>query len=343
MNFLRPHLRALVPAALRRRLRDGLESVRWRFPPPPRALPQYGLSATQVYPQGKNFDLVMERAVAGKLEGLGLSARTPVASIGTCFAEEFAQFMQAGGMNYVRTEPDALCSSASWGRVYTIPNLLQIVRYSSEPDFPLVLERSEDGYFDPLRDHAPLPSASEAEAQDAVRRHREASRKAFAECEVAVITVGQNEAWIDCASGGVWGRMPPKEILEPRRQSFEVREFSLSENRMALEQALDALKRANPGLRFLLTVSPVPSFASFTDSDVVSRSFANKCLLRAVVDEAVAARRGQAFYFPSFEMVLCCNPTSFRADNRHVKYGSVERIFGLLQRTTGLAGPRAKG
>jgi hypothetical protein len=137
--------------------------------------------------------------------------------------------------------------------------------------------------------------------------------------------------------------MPPKEILEPRRQSFEVREFSLSENRMALEQALDALKRANPGLRFLLTVSPVPSFASFTDSDVVSRSFANKCLLRAVVDEAVAARRGQAFYFPSFEMVLCCNPTSFRADNRHVKYGSVERIFGLLQRTTGLAGPRAKG
>jgi hypothetical protein len=343
MALLGPRLRALVPAVVRRRLRDGFEAARRRFPAPPRALPQYGLTATQVYPQGENFDLVLEQAIAGKLDGLGLGPRTPVASIGTCFAEEFAHFMQARGMNYVRTEPDVFAASANWGRVYTIPNLLQIVRYSLEPDFPLTVERSERGYFDPLRDYATPHSGSESEAKDAVRRHRQASRDAFMQCEVAVITVGQNEAWTDRATRLIWGRMPPKEILESRRSSFDVREFSLAENRTALGQALDALKRANPKVRFLLTVSPVPSFASFTDSDVVSRSFANKCVLRAVVDDAIASRSGHAFYFPSFEMVLCYNPTSFRADNRHVKYGSVDRIFGLLERTTGLARPRSAG
>jgi len=342
MALLGPRLRALLPAVVRRRLRDGFEAARRRFPAAPRALPQYGLAATQVYPQGENFDLILEQAIAGKLDGLGLGPRTPVASIGTCFAEEFAHFMQARGMNYVRTEPDVFAASANWGRVYTIPNLLQIVRYSFEPDFPILVERSERGWFDPLRDYATPHFGSEEEAKNAVLRHRQASRVAFTQCEVAVITVGQNEAWSERSSRLIWGTIPPKDILAARRSAYEVREFSLAENRAALDQALDALKRANPKIRFLLTVSPVPSFASFTDSDVVSRSFANKCLLRAVVDEAIAARPGEAFYFPSFEMVLCYNPTNFRADNRHVKYRSVDRIFGLLERTTDLAGPRSR-
>lgn len=343
MSSLHPRLRALVPAALRRRLRDGLEAARRRFPGPPRPLPQFGLAATQVYPQGNNFDVVLEQAIAGKLTGLGLGPKTPVASIGTCFAEEFAHFMKARGMNYIQTEPDALAASANWGRVYTIPNLLQIVRYSLEKDFPLVLERSEHGYFDPLRDYVTAHFSSQEVAEREIRRHREASRNAFTRCEVIVITLGQNEAWADRETGTIWGRIPPKEILEFRRDSFQVREFSQTENRDALGRTLDALKEANPRIRFLLTISPVPSFASFTDSDVVSRSFANKCLLRAIVEEAIAARRDHAFYFPSFEMVLCYNPTSFRADNRHVKYGSVDRIFGLLERTTGIAGPRSAG
>ena len=338
MPRLRSSLRALVPAALRRRLRDWLEGARRQFPGPLRSLPQLGLAETQIYPQGSNFDGLLQRALVPKLDGLGLGRSTPVASIGTCFAEEFAFFMQARGLNYLRTEPDALAASANWGRVYTIPNLLQIVRYSLDAGFPVAMERSGQGYFDPLREHLRLHSGSREEAEAAIRAHRAASRRAFTDCEVLVITVGQNEAWIDRDSGFVWARMPPKEVLESRRATFDVREFTHRENLDALDAALDHLKAANPRLRVLLTVSPVPSFASFTDSDVVSRSFANKCLLRAVVDEVVRARPGKAYYFPSFEIVLCYNPTSFRADNRHVKYASVDRIFALLERTTGLAG-----
>lgn len=106
----------------------------------------------------------------------------------------------------------------------------------------------------------------------------------------------------------------------------------------ALEQTLDILASHNQGIRFLITVSPVASAATFSDSDVVSRSFANKCLLRAVVEEVVRKRPTTAYYFPSFEMVLCHNPSSFMADNRHVKRRAVRRIFGVLERSTGLAG-----
>lgn len=341
MSFLRSSLRALVPSALRRRLRDWLEGARRSFPGPLRGLPQLGLAETQIYPQGSNFDGLLERALPAKLDGLALGPRTPVASIGTCFAEEFAHFMRARGLNYLQTEPDVLAASANWGRVYTIPNLLQIVRYSLEDGFPVAVERSGEEYFDPLREPSTARFHSHEEAETGIRAHRAASRRAFTECEVLVITVGQNEAWVDSASGLVWGRIPPREVLESRRSSFEVREFTHKENLDGLGVTLDRLKSLNPKLRVLLTVSPVPSFASFSDSDVVSRSFANKCLLRAVVDEVVRQRSGHVYYFPSFEIVLCYNPTSFRADNRHVKYASVDRIFALLERTTGLA--RAAG
>jgi hypothetical protein len=38
-------------------------------------------------------------------------------------------------------------------------------------------------------------------------------------------------------------------------------------------------------------------------------------------------REGKAFYFPSFEMVLCDNPKSFRPYNRHVNRSKVDDFF----------------
>ena len=331
MKYVRTLLRSLLPLALRKYLRDKSESVRRAFPGAPRGLPHLGLSPTQIYPAGTNFDPVLLAATREKLNKVTLTEHTRIASIGTCFAEEFSFYMLTRRFNYIRTEPDALSSSANWGRVYTIPNLLQIVRYSFDPDFAVCVERSTKGWFDPLREHATDAFATREEAIASIKSHRQASQRAFSEAELLIITVGQNEAWVDQRSKMVWGRMPPKEIMAEAPGAFSVREFGYAENRALLTDLLNELIGINSALQIILTVSPVPSHATFRDVDVVSQSFANKCLLRAVIHDVIANFPGQVFYFPSFEIVLGYNAANFRADNRHVKHATVDRIFALLE------------
>lgn len=336
MASLRTLLRRIVPLGLRKKLRDAAEFL-WRaMPPPHQGVAALDLTPTQIYPAGRHFLPVLEEALIAKLAPLNLGRSTAVASIGTCFAEEFALFMRGRGYNYVITEPDALAASANWGRVYTVPNFIQILRYSFENDFPLLVESTARGFFDPLREYATPYYVSRQEALTAITNHRIASRAAFSRAAVLIVTVGQNEAWVDKGSGMVWARIPPRDILQARRADFVAREFSYEEVRDSLLQAIDLLRQQNAGLRILFTVSPVASYASFSDGDVVSQSFANKCLLRAAVHEVVRRNPECAFYFPSFEIVLCDNAANFRADNRHVKYSTVDRIFSILTKATRL-------
>jgi hypothetical protein len=140
--------------------------------------------------------------------------------------------------------------------------------------------------------------------------------------------LGQNEAWRDRRSGLVWARLPPKDASGD--QDFVVETFSFEENCAVLERALRSLLDFNPELSIVLTVSPVAAWATFFDDDVVTRSFGNKCLLRAVASRMTEIFPERIGYFPSFEIVLADNSDTFKADNRHVKYGTVNRIFAAL-------------
>jgi hypothetical protein len=336
MSSFRRLLQAVTPLGARNFIRDLREKLLWHTAPKAAGRADYGLDRTQIYPNGHNFGTVLGEAVAEKLQGLALKTDTPVASIGTCFAEEFALFMQKRGYNYISTEPDVFYASAKWGRVYTIPNFLQIVRYSFDADAPLVIEQGPGGWFDAMREYSAGTYPDQAAAEDATRLHRKSSREAFTKASVLILTVGQNEAWVDCHSGTVWAQIPSKELLKSGERKFEPREFSYEENMSALSEALAILFRHNPGLQVLMTVSPVASYATFLDKDVVSQSMANKCLLRVIVRDIVNRHPGKAFYFPSFELVLGLNRDAFRADNRHVKHARVGLIFDTLARATGL-------
>jgi hypothetical protein len=321
-----------LPKGLQRRLHDRIEDLRRRRPGAHRGLEQFGLAAAQVYPRGVNFDDCLRAGIAGQLAGLAIRRETPVASIGSCFADEFASHMREGGFNYVTAESDVFPASANWGRVYTIPALRQIVMYSTADDFAMPIERSADGWFDPLREpaigHFPTYEAAEA----AIRGHRAASRRAFAGARVLIITLGQNEAWIERPSGLAWAHRPPHALLEADPGRFEARTFSFEEDVSWLQDSLTRLRELNTDLDVLLTVSPVASHATFCGAEAVTQSFAGKCILRAVADRIIRVVP-RVWYFPAFEMALAYNPHTLNADNRHVKNSTVDRIFDLLHKT----------
>jgi hypothetical protein len=331
MNVAKSLFRKL-PRSVRSRIWDTLDHWRWRHPAPHRGIEHLGLPAAQVYPHGTNFDECLREGIAPLLQGLVIRKETPVASIGSCFSDEFASHMRGAGFRYVDTEPSAFPASANWGRVYTIPAFRQIVCYSTGEELPMPVERSREGWFDPLRDPAVGRFPTREEAEAATRRHRAASRQAFAAARVLILTLGQNEAWIDRRSGLVWARRPPTETLAADPDRFEVRAFSFEEDVEWLREALLRLGRFHPELDVLLTVSPVGSYATFCGAEAITQSFAGKCILRAAA-ERIVREVPRVWYFPSFELALARNPHALAADNRHVKQTTIDRIFRLLHDT----------
>lgn len=329
MSFPRRVLRSVLPRRGRRFLRDRYEHWRHGHPKPHRGRPQYNLSPAQVYPEGVQFDDCLRDGIAPRLEGLVITKDTPVASIGSCFSQEFAGHMLDIGYRYLTVEPTAAFfqTSANWGRVYTIPCFRQIVLYSTTDDFPMPIGHSEEGWFDPLREEETGHHATREEAEASIRAHRALSRGVFAEARVLIFTLGQSEGWVERRTGLVWGRRPLHD-----HDQFEPRIFSLEENLAWLEESLTRLRAFNPQLDVLLTVSPVPRYATFAGDEVITTSFLAKCTLR-VVAERMRHMLPRVWYFPSLEMVLAYNPHTLRADNRHAHFATVDRILRLFNAT----------
>jgi hypothetical protein len=321
-----------LPAAAQRRIRDTVEEKRRRHPTPHRGLEEFGLAGAHVYPEGINFDDCLRAGMMEQLNGMIIRKDTPVASIGSCFADEFASHMRATGFNYLTAESDVFPASANWGRVYTIPCFRQIVMYSTNQNFAIPIERVDNGWSDPLREPRTGQFPTRQQAEAAIRSHRAASRKVFSDARVLIITLGQNEAWVDCESGLVWAHRPPTALLQAEPDRFEARSFSFEEDVTWLEDSLKRLRELNQDLDVLLTVSPVASYATFCGREAVTQSFAGKCVLRSVAERIVHVVP-RVWYFPSFEMTLAYNPHTLRADNRHVKNSTVDRILNLLHQT----------
>jgi len=319
----------LLPRRIKRFLRDRIEDWQRRRPRPHRGRPQYGLTPAQVYPEGVQFDACLRDGMAPRLDGLVITKETPVASIGSCFSEEFARHMRDGGFRYIAAETSEhpFTTSANWGRVYMIPCFRQIVLYSTTDDFPMPVEPSERGWFDPLREEKARHYATREEAETAILAHRAASRRAFAEARVLILTLGQSEGWIDRRTGLAWARRPLRD-----HEHFEARLFTFEENVAWLEESLTRLRALNPQLDVLLTVSPVPRFKTFAGAEVITASFAAKCTLRLVAERMTQALP-RVWYFPSLEMTLAYNPHTLQSDNRHVQNATVDRIFALFDAT----------
>ena len=71
---------------------------------------------------------------------------------------------------------------------------------------------------------------------------------------------------------------------------------------------------------------------TFSDDEIITHSFAMKCLLRTVA-ERITRTVPRVWYFPSFEMALAWNPTMQMSDNRHLKNARIDQVFKLLHDT----------
>ncbi|HEX4097506.1 MAG TPA: GSCFA domain-containing protein, partial [Caulobacteraceae bacterium] len=164
------------------------------------------------------------RAVAGVAEPevdpvtlapFRIGRETPIAPLGSCFAQHISRVLAERGYTYLITEPapegDPDPQSygvfpARTGNIYTVRQLLQtfLRAYGLFRPADVAWRREDGALVDPFR---PQVRAAGFESLGALetdrKRHLAAVRAMFEDCEVLIFTLGLTEAWISARDGAV--------------------------------------------------------------------------------------------------------------------------------------------
>jgi GSCFA family len=269
-----------------------------------------------------------------------------VVSAGSCFAANIAPYLTKAGLKYLKTEDmrhpifdrhlhenfgyDSY--SAAYGNVYTARQLLQLLRRSmgtftpSENRWP-----SNSNVIDPFRPGLRFLAQSDREFDVITRAHLMRTREAFAKADVFIFTLGLTEAWVSRVDGAVFPACPGTIAGEFDGDRHAFKNFTVEETVADLNEFIVELRRANPTVRIILTVSPVPLAATATGDHVLSATIYSKSVLRVAAQQAVQQHEN-VIYFPAYEIVTGPQTSGgyFADDRRSVSKAGVELVMRAL-------------
>ena len=264
---------------------------------------------------------------------------TRVSVIGSCFAVSFKKWLVMHGYNFCQFEdgPMAFLGSVRAGPIFNTGLLRQLVEWACDGFDPE--ERywpREQWLFDPYRKAICWPDEASAVAERAA--HFDAVRRMLRDSEVLIVTLGLSEVWRNRRDGCAFYLMPPPEVFDERRHEHAL--LSVTENADNLERFYAKIRAANPDLRLVLTLSPVPLLATYQDRHAVVADTLSKALLRVAIDEFSRAHP-EVIYFPSYEIATRLPDWPYTADNRHICTPTVERIMATFIKHYGAIGGHA--
>lgn len=276
-----------------------------------------------------------------------ISRTDRVVTAGSCFAQHVARALTKAGYCHHITEqahpivPPKLAKahnygvfSARYGNVYTARQLRQLIGRAYGTFSPLAQTWSamNGGVVDPFRPQIQPGGFGDAEELAVDRRqHLLATRSAFEEMDVFIFTLGLTEAWLDCRDGAVFPLAPGVAGGSEFQAHAEFRNFDEAEVYEDLSAAIRFLKMRRPGVRIVLTVSPVPLNATYEDRHVLLSNTWSKSVLR-VAAEKCARRIPGCHYFPSFEIITSPHVGAryFASDRREVTRQGVDHVMRLF-------------
>lgn len=278
----------------------------------------------------------------------GIAPATKIATAGSCFAQHIAKALERSGYSYFVSEqaPSHLSAqeaqarnynvfSARYGNLYTARQLLQLIRRAYgefEPQDTAWL-RDDGRYNDPFRPQIePDGFATVEDLERSREEHFQAVRQIVEQADIFVFTLGLTEGWRRRSDGAVFPLAPGTAGGAFDMDRYEFVNFRTDEVMSDMTAAIAEMRRRNPTLRFILTVSPVPLIATAeTKRHVLTATTYSKSVLRVVAEELTRALGGVA-YFPSFEIITGnFNRGAYYADSlRDVRMEGVDHVMRLF-------------
>lgn len=241
-----------------------------------------------------------------------------IVTAGSCFAQHIGKALSARGYGWLDAEPapphltaeDARrfnygIFSFRTGNIYTPKMLLQWLKLAFDAgEVPDEVWQQDGRFYDPLRPVIePDGFESEAEMRAARAATLAALRDAVKRADIFVFTLGLTESWENAQTGLQYALCPGTVAgcaFDPALHVF--RNGGFRQLYKDLLAALKILRDANPKLRVLLTVSPVPLTATASGHHVLTATSYSKSVLRAVAGQVEAEQRW-VDYFPSYEII----------------------------------------
>jgi hypothetical protein len=271
-----------------------------------------------------------------------LSGQDRIATAGSCFAQNVAKYLRAApDVSLMETETLGETDpvySGRYGNIYTPRQMTELLDecLSGTPDLGApIIRRSDERYVDVFRPFMATNGFDSAKAVlDARAAHLTAIRPVFTDSSIFVFTLGLTEVW--CADqGSTPGRaypVCPGVYSDDHNRPYTFCNLSFAESLADTTRFLNRLAAVNPGVRVILTVSPVPLTATASGDHVLTATMLSKSILRAVAGE-LAATRDDVVYFPSYEMVA--NPfgtgSGYEENRRSVRADVVAAIMEVFR------------
>lgn len=289
-------------------------------------------------------------AIEGMYEKRFSIAGKRIATAGSCFAQEIARELRKKGYTVVDREPSPntvsirgeieqeygyALYSARHGNIYTVRQLLQLSQEAFGLLSPLVEEYvwERDGrYFDALRPSVEpdgLPTVEEVVAQR--RDHIRRFRQVLLETDVFIFTFGLTETWANTRSGLVYPTAPGTIAGTYREDEYGLLNLSFSDVYKDFIEFRRLVRERNPGIKFIVTVSPVPLTATASDAHVLVATVRSKSVLRAVAAQLYDELQ-DVDYFPSYELFSTpfLGPSLFKENKRSVSRNGVAAVMRVF-------------
>ena len=240
-----------------------------------------------------------------------------IVTAGSCFAQHIARRLAASGFNFCDYEPAPQLFpadqrekynygvySARYCNIYTVRQLLQTFERAFGMRTPAEsIWASPEGFYDAFRPIVePVPFESEQDLLAARESHLASVRDVFTKSDLFIFTLGLTEGWISRLDGSVYPLCPGTAAGEFDAERYAFVNFGFNEIYDDLQELLVHLRRVNPSVRVMLTVSPVPLVATKSDEHVMVATTYSKSVLRTVAGE-IAKEHAFVDYFPSYEII----------------------------------------
>lgn len=299
-------------------------------------------------PDEQRWSRVMSEKSVSDIDPVGappfkIDLNTRVVTAGSCFAQHVARYLRAKGIACLETESahpllDAELAhqynygiyTARYGNIYTARQLLQLWRRASGSFNPAQDVWEENGaWYDPFRPAIqPGGFASLEEFQADRRQHFAAVRQAFSSMDVMIFTLGLTECWLSQQDGAVYPLCPGVAAgqFDPEEHAFV--NFSTDEVVGDLTAFVAEVREVNPGMRLILTVSPVPLAATAEHRHVLQSNTYSKAVLRIAAEQVSGLP--DAYYFPAYEIISAASEHYFENDRRSITEAGVQRVMSLF-------------
>ncbi len=178
-----------------------------------------------------------------------------------------------------------------------------------------------DGRYHSFMHHSSFSSTEASQALDKMNRSLAEGAEALLRCSVLIITLGTS--WVFELHGS--GRVVSNCHKLPADR-FDHRFMQADESSVLLGRALEAVRKLNPGVNVVLTVSPIRHLADGLHGNQLSKATLLMCCDR------LCREFSDTIYFPSYEIMMddLRDYRFYASDMKHPSEVAVDYIYAVF-------------